>query len=149
MNRCTTCGAERMHGLCHPGVAKPASTYGILSLVFKASAPRDPRSAFPPHYDLAVSDMDRDWQFADGERDSAKNISLRRCHALEERRCNGENHPTQCYPGGESPRLESEVLRKLLNDAVPAQMDLKVGDTKSSSEMRALVVSSASPSREP
>ena len=44
---------------------------------------------------------------------------------------------------------ESEVLRKLLNDAVPAQMDLKVGDTKSSSEMRALVVSSASPSREP
>ena len=69
MNRCTTCGAERMHGLCHPGVAKPASTYGILSLVFKASAPRDPRSAFPPHYDLAVSDMDRNWQFEDGERD--------------------------------------------------------------------------------
>ena len=43
---------------------------------------------------------------------------------------------------------ESEVLRKLLNDADPAQMDLKVGDAKSSSEMRALVVSSASPSRE-
>ena len=43
---------------------------------------------------------------------------------------------------------ESEVLRKLLNDAIPAQMDLKVGDAKSSSEMRALVVSSASPSRE-
>ena len=43
---------------------------------------------------------------------------------------------------------ESEVLRKLLNDAVPAQMELKVGDAKSSWEMRALVVSSASPSRE-
>ena len=83
-----------------------------------------------------------------GYLDLAKDIPLRRCHALEERRCNGENHPTQCYPGGESPRLESEVLRKLLNDAVPAQMDLKVGDAKSSWEMRALVVSSASPSRE-
>ena len=80
--------------------------------------------------------------------DLAKDIPLPRCHALEERRCNGENHPTQCYPGGESPRLESEVLRKLLNDAVPAQMELKVGDAKSSWEMRALVVSSASPSRE-
>ena len=113
MNRCTTCGAERMHGLCHPGVAKPASTYDILSLVFKASAPRDPRSAFPPHYDLAVSDMDRNWQFADGERDSAPGASgviarLRR--AVQIRRmsfatvCGSPNQNATGGAGGEARR---------------------------------------------
>ena len=113
MNRCTTCGAERMHGLCHPGVAKPVSTYGILSLVFKASAPRDPRSAFPPHYDLAVSDMDRNWQFADGERDSAPGASgviarLRR--AVQIRRmsfatvCGSPNQNATGGAGGEARR---------------------------------------------